>query len=625
MTRPVWLCGRPGGMLASPISRTTACSTSSTNSRPPWPAAMRSSARSATAVWRWSISRATSGTTGWSRSRCCRSGSPRCSAPSASCARSRSPRGSTIPTCCRCTTRARRTASFITSPRTSRAAPCATSSPPQGRIALGRALRLTREVADALDYAHRQGVVHRDVKPENILLDQGHAVVADFGVARAVSAAADTNLTQTGMMVGTPAYMSPEQASDTPVDGRCDIYALGCVLFEMLAGQPPFTGSTPIAIIAQRITGPAPRLGAVGASVPPAVEELVARTLAQRPDDRFPSAAELARALADAEAARSGRRRRPRRRPRRSLPRVVAVAVLPFVNMSADPENEFFSDGMTEELINALTRVEGLRVASRTSAFAFKGRDVDVREIGQRLNVTAVLEGSVRRSGNRLRVTAQLINAADGYHLWSETYDRQLADVFEVQDELSRSIVSTLRPKLTGARSDDERGHGLRPAGRAGDGQPRRLHGLSQRPLLLEHAHAHRLPDRDRVVRGGPRPGSGLSAAVHRNRGLLGDARLRLLRRCAARRRDAPRPGGRAAGARAGRLARRGALAARRGGDALRLELGGGRAPVSAGRSSSSRTTSRPCCGTRSCSRSWDATTRASRRSGTPPRSSRWR
>jgi eukaryotic-like serine/threonine-protein kinase len=320
----------------------------------------------------------------------------------------------------------------------------------EGRVALVPALRLTRQAADALDYAHRQNVVHRDVKPENILLEEGHAVVADFGVARAVTAAVDSALTQTGMLIGTPAYMSPEQASDEPLDARCDIYALGCVLFEMLSGRPPFTGSTPIAILAQRLTGPAPTLAAVGAVVPPVVEQLVARALAQRPDDRFSSGAELARALADAEAAQS----RPTPTPPATavVPRVAALAVLPFVNMSADPENEFFSDGMTEELINALTRVEGLRVASRTSAFAFKGRDLDVREIGQRLNVTAVLEGSVRRAGNRLRVTAQLINAADGYHLWSDTYDRQLADVFEVQDELSRSIVGTLRPKLMGGR-----------------------------------------------------------------------------------------------------------------------------------------------------------------------------
>jgi serine/threonine-protein kinase len=243
--------------------------------------------------------------------------------------------------------------------------------------------------------------------------------------------------------------MSPEQAEDTPLDGRCDIYALGCVLFELLAGEPPFTGTTPIAIIAQRITGPARTLRAAGTAAPPAVEALVARALARDRNDRFPSAADLAQALAEAEAAQS----RPTMTPPATqvVPRVASVAVLPFVNMSADPENEFFSDGMTEELINALTRVEGLRVASRTSAFAFKGRDADIREIGQRLSVTTVLEGSVRRAGNRLRVTAQLINVADGYHLWSETYDRELADVFEVQDELSRSIVNTLRPKLTGA------------------------------------------------------------------------------------------------------------------------------------------------------------------------------
>jgi serine/threonine-protein kinase len=317
-----------------------------------------------------------------------------------------------------------------------------------GRVSLPQALRLTREAADALDYAHRQGVIHRDVKPENILLDQGHAIVADFGIARAVTAAAETGLTQTGMLIGTPTYMCPEQASDVPLDGRCDNNALGCVLFEMLAGAPPFTGSTPIAIIAQRITGPAPTLKAAGAAVPAEVEDLVARALAQRPDDRYQTAADLVHALAETETGRE--RPTPTPTAMRAVSRVAALAVLPFINMSADPDNEFFSDGMTEELINALSQVEGLRVASRTSAFAYKGRDVDVREIGQRLNVTSVLEGSVRRAGSRLRLTAQLINTADGYHLWSETYDRQLADVFEVQDELSRSIVKTLRPKLTG-------------------------------------------------------------------------------------------------------------------------------------------------------------------------------
>ncbi len=322
----------------------------------------------------------------------------------------------------------------------------------EGRLPLPQVLRLGREVADALDYAHRQQVIHRDIKPENILLDEGHAIVADFGVARAVTAAAETGLTETGMLVGTPAYMSPEQATDGAVDRRSDVYALGCVLYEMLAGQTPFTSTAPLAQLAARLTRPAPDLGSAGVAVPAAVEHLVARALAQRPDDRFQSGADLASALAVAEQGLTeGTLTPPATRP---IPRSVAVAVLPFVNMSADAENEFFSDGMTEELINALAGVEGLRVASRTSAFAYKGRDVDVREIGQRLNVGAVLEGSVRRAGSRLRVTAQLINAADGYHIWSETYDRQLADVFEVQDELSRSIVNTLRPKLVGAGSE---------------------------------------------------------------------------------------------------------------------------------------------------------------------------
>jgi eukaryotic-like serine/threonine-protein kinase len=317
-----------------------------------------------------------------------------------------------------------------------------------GRLPQGTALRLAREVADALDYAHRNGVIHRDIKPENILLDESHAVVADFGVARAVSAAADTGLTQTGMLVGTPAYMSPEQATDGPVDGRSDIYALGCVLYETLAGRPPFTGTTPLAILAKRITEPAPGLRSTGADASPELERLVARALASTPDERFQSGGELAEALAGL-----GREDTPHSlastvvRPA-PVRRLTSLAVLPFVNMSSDPENEYFSDGITEELINAFARLPGLRVTSRTSAFAYKGIDIDVREIGQRLNVGAVLEGSVRRAGNRLRVTAQLINTEDGYHLWSQVFDRQLADVFELQDELTRAIVMTLQPQL---------------------------------------------------------------------------------------------------------------------------------------------------------------------------------
>ena len=320
----------------------------------------------------------------------------------------------------------------------------------EGRLSPTQALRLAREVADALDYAHRQQVVHRDVKPENILLEEGHAIVADFGVARAVSVAAETGLTQPGLLVGTSAYMSPEQADDTALDGRSDIYSLGSVLFELLAGRPPFMATSPLAFLALRLSEPAPSLASAGVHMPAAVEHLIARTLARLPADRFQSAAELARALAEAErqlvqGTAGGRDSSP-------VPRSAAMAVLPFVNVSADPENEYFSDGMTEELITALGRVEGLRVVSRASAFTFKGRGVDVREVGQRLNVGTVLEGSVRRSGDRLRVTAQLVDASDGYQLWADSYERPMADVFALQEELTQAIVASLPLPVAGVR-----------------------------------------------------------------------------------------------------------------------------------------------------------------------------
>ncbi|HEX6434177.1 MAG TPA: serine/threonine-protein kinase, partial [Gemmatimonadales bacterium] len=291
-----------------------------------------------------------------------------------------------------------------------------------GRLALSSALRLAREVAEALDHAHRHKVVHRDIKPENILLDEGHAVVADFGVARAVSEAIDSEITQSGLLVGTPAYMSPEQATDEPADSRSDVYALGCVLFELLTGAPPFTGKSPLAILARRLTEAPPRLSDRGISASPLLENVIARALARDPGERFSTAAELAEQLATVESQLSQPQATPTRVP--AIPQVVTLAVLPFVNLSPDPESEYFSDGMTEELISALTKVKGLRVTARASAFAFKGKDVDVREIGQKLNVGAVLEGSVRRAGNRLRITAQLINSADGYYVWSETFDR---------------------------------------------------------------------------------------------------------------------------------------------------------------------------------------------------------
>jgi serine/threonine-protein kinase len=288
-------------------------------------------------------------------------------------------------------------------------------------------------------------VIHRDIKPENILLQEGEPVVADFGVATAISAAGGENvyITDRGFAVGTPAYMSPEQATAEPgLDGRCDQYSLACVLYEMLAGDPPFAGTGARATMARHaIEAPAP-IGLRRPNVPAAIERALARALAKEPADRFPAMADFADALVAAvpeivPAAAPGTAREAR-----------TIAVLPFVNASGDPENEYLSDGITDELIHALGNVEGLNVASRTSVFALKGLLEDVRNLGARLGVSAVLEGTVRRAGNRLRITAQLSGVAEGRTLWSERYDRELADVFEIQDEIARTIVTTLRTTL---------------------------------------------------------------------------------------------------------------------------------------------------------------------------------
>ena len=316
------------------------------------------------------------------------------------------------------------------------------------QLALDDAIRITCEVADALSYAHSHDVVHRDIKPENILLDSGHAVVADFGIARALTAAGGEQLTGTGLAIGTPAYMSPEQAGGEPsVDGRSDIYSLACVLYEMLAGDPPFTGPTAQAIMARHLLGSAPRLGIIRRTVSTSVDEAIKRAMAKVPADRFATAAEFVAALTTGGAVQTGARA-----PAEcgSEPPPNSIAVLPFVNLSADSENEYLSDGISEELIYGLAKVGGLHVVARTSAFAFKGKPEDVRTIGQRLNVSVVLEGSVRKAGHRIRVTARLVNVTDGYELWSEHYDRQLDDIFAIEDDISCAIIEVLKFRLLG-------------------------------------------------------------------------------------------------------------------------------------------------------------------------------
>jgi serine/threonine protein kinase/Flp pilus assembly protein TadD len=308
------------------------------------------------------------------------------------------------------------------------------------RLSIKEALHVAADIADALAYAHERGVVHCDVKPENILLEAGHAMLADFGVARALWAVGGLETSSPGHTMGTPAYMSPEAfGGERDLDGRSDLYALACVLYELLGGQPPFVAATARALAARHMFDEVPPLGTVRPEVPAHVVRAVTRALAKDPVDRWASMAEFADALADA--------------PAPSPDAAKSIAVLPFANLSPDPEDEFLSDGITEEIITSLAKLQGLRVAARTSTFQYRNRGADVRAIGERLGVGSVLEGSLRRDGRRLRVTAQLIDVTNGYHLWSERYDREMADVFAIEDEIAQRIAQALEVVL-GERED---------------------------------------------------------------------------------------------------------------------------------------------------------------------------
>jgi serine/threonine protein kinase/Flp pilus assembly protein TadD len=319
----------------------------------------------------------------------------------------------------------------------------------ESRLPLAEAVRITREVASALGYAHGQGVVHRDIKPENVMLHEGEATVTDFGISKALSSGKETNLTQVGLTLGTPAYMSPEQASgDEELDGRSDLYSLGCMLYEMLAGEPPFAGPTAQAVIVKRFTEAVPSIRASRPGVSLALEKVLSRLLARNPGDRFASATGLVQALATLQDERAN----PAADTTIASPVQTAsksIAVLPFVDMSPEKDQDYFCEGIAEEIINAITKVQALRVASRSSAFAHKGKNQDIRDVGEQLGVGTVLEGSVRKAGSRLRIIVQLINVTDGYCLWSERFDREMEDVFAVQDEIAENIVRALRVVLT--------------------------------------------------------------------------------------------------------------------------------------------------------------------------------
>jgi serine/threonine-protein kinase len=305
------------------------------------------------------------------------------------------------------------------------------------QLPVEEAVTLVRQVAQALHHAHAHGLVHRDIKPENILLHEGEAMVTDFGIALAATTASSERLTETGLLIGTPDYMSPEQATgERTLDARSDVYSLGCVLYELLAGEPPHTGPSARSLIARRLTEGAPRVRRIRPAVPAAFDEAIARALAVDPAERFPTAAAFADALAG--------------RPVAAPPfRAPSIAVLPFHNLSADPENEFFADGITEDVIAQLSKIRSLRVIGRGSVMKFKARDQSLREIGATLDVATLLEGSVRRAGSRVRIVSQLIDAGSDRHLWAETYDRELTDIFAIQSDVALQIATALEAKLS--------------------------------------------------------------------------------------------------------------------------------------------------------------------------------
>jgi serine/threonine protein kinase len=309
-----------------------------------------------------------------------------------------------------------------------------------GPLDIKEVLNISIQIAEGLSEAHEKGIIHRDIKSANILISpKGRVKIMDFGLAKL---AGQVGLTKTRSTAGTVAYMSPEQIQGQEVDARTDIWSLGVILYEMLTGKLPFQGDYEQAVIYSILNEDAESISKLRRKFPDQLEKIVTKSMNKILSDRYQEMHALRSDL------QTFKKHMAMKLYDDGDEEILSIAVLPFVNISADPENEYFSDGLTEELINALTRLKDFRIVARTSAFAFKGKQVDIREIGDQLNVQYVLEGSVRKSGKRIRITAQLISIKDGYHLWSEKYDRDLEDVFSIQDEISIEIAEKLQSEF---------------------------------------------------------------------------------------------------------------------------------------------------------------------------------
>ena len=303
--------------------------------------------------------------------------------------------------------------------------------PLAGPLRMEETVRLAIQIASALEEAHARGILHRDLKPANILVTtKGTAKLLDFGLAKLMTGI-DAEVTNTieGAVVGTAAYMSPEQAQGKSLDERSDIFSFGAVLYEMASGHRAFGGSSMVDVLSAVVRDePQP------VQSPPEMNRLVMRCLRKVPAERYRTIAEVRLALEQISV--------------KPIDQQPSVAVLPFVNISADKENEYFSDGLAGEILNLLANIPGLKVIARTSSFAFRGKEQDITKIAEALGVRTILEGSVRRAGSRIRVTAQLIEAENGSHLWSERYDRNMTDIFAIQDEIGQAISEALKVRL---------------------------------------------------------------------------------------------------------------------------------------------------------------------------------